>query len=205
MDDLLIKGALVYDGTGAEPAIKDVAVYAHKIRAVGQNLPENARQTIDGTGLALMPGIIDSHTHFDAQITWDATLKPSPALGVTTAVIGNCGFTIAPCKPADRDMTMRNLTQVEGMSLDVLKSGIDWGFETFAEYLAMLRGKGCVVNTAAAVTATFDGPAANVGGGSSAGGGGCTIAQAGTSDVLMPIIFLITIGTLIWRGRRRSS
>ena len=96
-----------------------------------------------------MPGIIDSHTHFDAQITWDATLKPSPALGVTTAVIGNCGFTIAPCKPADRDMTMRNLTQVEGMSLEVLKSGIDWGFETFDEYLAMLRSKGCVVNTAA--------------------------------------------------------
>ena len=152
MDDLLIKGALVYDGTGSEPAIKDVAVCAGKIRdlgEIGQKLPENAHQIIDGTGLALMPGIIDSHTHFDAQITWDATLKPSPALGVTTAVIGNCGFTIAPCKPADRDMTMRNLTQVEGMSLEVLKSGIDWGFETFAEYLAMLRGKGCVVNTAA--------------------------------------------------------
>ena len=149
MDDLLIKGALVYDGTGAEPAIKDVAVRAGKIRATGRNLSENARQFIDGRALALMPGIIDSHTHFDAQITWDATLKPSPALGVTTAVIGNCGFTIAPCKPADRDMTMRNLTQVEGMSLDVLKSGIDWSFETFAEYLAMLRGKGCVVNTAA--------------------------------------------------------
>lgn len=152
MNDLLIKGALVYDGTGAEPAIKDVAVSAGTITEIGEvglNLPENARRIIDGTGLALMPGIIDSHTHFDAQITWDATLKPSPALGVTTAVIGNCGFTIAPCKPADRDMTMRNLTQVEGMSLEVLKNGIDWGFETFAEYLAMLRGKGCVVNTAA--------------------------------------------------------
>ena len=149
MDDLLIKGALVYDGTGAEPAIKDVAVSAGIIRTIALNMSENAHQIIDGTGLALMPGIIDSHTHFDAQITWDATLKPSPALGVTTAVIGNCGFTIAPCKPADRDMTMRNLTQVEGMSLEVLKSGIDWGFETFAEYLTMLRGKGCVVNTAA--------------------------------------------------------
>ena len=152
MNDLLIKGALVYDGTGVEPAIKDVAVSAGTITEIGEvglNLPENARRIIDGTGLALMPGIIDSHTHFDAQITWDATLKPSPALGVTTAVIGNCGFTIAPCKPADRDMTMRNLTQVEGMSLEVLKNGIDWGFETFAEYLAMLRGKGCVVNTAA--------------------------------------------------------
>ena len=152
MNDLLITGALVYDGTGSEPAIKDVAVCAGKItqiKATSKYSSENARQIIDGAGLALMPGIIDSHTHFDAQITWDATLKPSPALGVTTAVIGNCGFTIAPCKPADRDMTMRNLTQVEGMSLEVLKSGIDWGFETFPEYLAMLRGKGCVVNTAA--------------------------------------------------------
>lgn len=98
-----------------------------------------------------MPGIIDSHAHFDAQSTWDATLKPSPALGVTTAVIGNCGFTIAPCKPADRDMTMRNLTQVEGMSLEVLKSGIDWGFEIFAKYLGLLRSKGCVVNTATCI------------------------------------------------------
>jgi N-acyl-D-amino-acid deacylase len=149
MDDLLIKGALVYDGTGTAAAIKDIAVYAGKIRAIGQKITGDAFKTVDGSGLALMPGIIDSHTHFDAQITWDATLKPSPALGVTTAVIGNCGFTIAPCKPADRDITMRNLTQVEGMSLEVLKSGIDWGFETFDEYLAMLRRKGCVINTAA--------------------------------------------------------
>ena len=67
-----------------------------------------------------MPGIIDSHTHFDAQITWDPYVRPSPALGATTAVIGNCGFTIAPCRPEDRELTMRNLTQVEGMSLDVL-------------------------------------------------------------------------------------
>ena len=74
-----------------------------------------------------MPGIIDSHTHFDAQITWDPYVRPSPALGVTTAVIGNCGFTIAPCRPQDRDITMRNLTQVEGMSLEVLRAGIALG------------------------------------------------------------------------------
>ena len=98
-----------------------------------------------------MPGIIDSHTHFDAQITWDPTLSPSPALGVTTAVIGNCGFTIAPCRPADRELTMRNLTQVEGMSLDVLRQGIDWDFETFPEYLAQLQRRGSAVNVAAYV------------------------------------------------------
>ena len=149
--DLLIRNALVFDGTGSEPAIKDVAVYAGVIGATGHNLPKNAKKVVDADGLALMPGIIDSHTHFDAQITWDPTLKPSPALGVTTAVIGNCGFTIAPCKPADRDLTMRNLTQVEGMSLEVLRQGIDWGFETFAEYLDLLRRKGSAVNIAAYV------------------------------------------------------
>ena len=149
--DLLIRNALVFDGTGAEPAIKDVAVHDGQIRAIGQNIPKNATKIVDADGLALMPGIIDSHTHFDAQITWDPTLKPSPSLGVTTAVIGNCGFTIAPCKPADRDLTMRNLTQVEGMSLDVLRQGIDWGFETFAEYLDALRRKGSAINIAAYV------------------------------------------------------
>jgi N-acyl-D-amino-acid deacylase len=149
--DLLILNALVFDGTGAEPAIKDVAVHAGVIWAAGHNLPKNAKKVVDADGLALMPGIIDSHTHFDAQITWDPTLKPSPALGVTTAVIGNCGFTIAPCKPADRDLTMRNLTQVEGMSLEVLRQGIDWGFETFPEYLDLLRRKGSAVNIAAYV------------------------------------------------------
>src|SRR5207247_3812104 len=108
-----------------------------------------AHHVISADGLALMPGIIDSHTHFYAQITGDPYARPSPALGVTTAVIGNCGFTIAPCRPADRDITMRNLTQVEGMSLDVLRQGIEWGFETFPQYLAQLRRPGSAVNIAA--------------------------------------------------------
>jgi N-acyl-D-aspartate/D-glutamate deacylase len=149
MLELLIRGALVFDGSGAPPAAQDVGVAAGRIAAIGRRLDEAATRTVEADGLALMPGIIDSHTHFDAQITWDPTVRPSPALGVTTAVIGNCGFTIAPCRPADRDLTMRNLTQVEGMSLDVLRQGIDWGFETFPEYLAQLRRQGCVVNVAA--------------------------------------------------------
>ena len=78
MDDLLIKGALVCDGTGADLAIKDAAVCTHKAGATGINLSENSRQIIDGTGPALMPGIINGHPHLDAQISWDATLKPSP-------------------------------------------------------------------------------------------------------------------------------
>ncbi|MEO8526418.1 MAG: amidohydrolase family protein [Caldimonas sp.] len=151
MIDLLIRGARVFDGSGVEPSTADVAVEDGRIVAFGPRLAHAATRTIDADGLALMPGIIDSHTHFDAQITWDPTLRPSPALGVTTAVIGNCGFTIAPCRPADREITMRNLTQVEGMSLDALRAGIDWGFESFGDYMAMLRKKGCVINVAAYV------------------------------------------------------
>jgi N-acyl-D-amino-acid deacylase len=149
MFDLLIRDALVFDGSGADPAVQDVAVGEGRIRAIGHRLSEPASQVVDADGLALMPGIIDSHTHFDAQITWDPHVRPSPALGVTTAVIGNCGFTIAPCRPADREITMRNLTQVEGMSLDALSQGIDWCFETFAQYLTQLHRRGSAVNIAA--------------------------------------------------------
>ena len=147
--DTLIQNALVFDGTGNAPEVKDVALHQGKIAAIGENLNINATQVVQAQGLALMPGIIDSHTHFDAQITWDSFVRPSPALGVTTAIIGNCGFTIAPCRPADRLLTMRNLTQVEGMSLEVLEHGVDWDFETFPEYLAMLKRKQCAINIAA--------------------------------------------------------
>ncbi|MFM1988811.1 MAG: hypothetical protein RJA99_1768 [Pseudomonadota bacterium] len=150
--DLLIRHALVFDGTGAEPAVRDLAVRDGRIAAIGADLPaRGAARVVDADGLALMPGIVDSHTHFDAQVTWDPTVRPSPALGVTTAVIGNCGFTIAPCRPQDREITMRNLVQVEGMSLDVLRQGIDWSFETFPEYMDLLRRKGSVPNLAAYV------------------------------------------------------
>jgi N-acyl-D-aspartate/D-glutamate deacylase len=151
MDDLLIRGATLYDGSGAEPQRADLAVRDGRIRAIAPSLPADARNVVDAGGLALMPGIIDSHTHFDAQVTWDPYVRPSPALGVTTAVIGNCGFTIAPCRPADRERTMRNLTQVEGMSFEVLQRGVRWEFETFAEYLAQLRRSGSAVNLAAYV------------------------------------------------------
>ena len=147
--DTLIQNALVFDGTGTEPKLQDVAVHEGRIVAMGENLSCTATHTVNASGLALMPGIIDSHTHFDAQMTWDSQVRPSPTLGVTTAVIGNCGFTIAPCRPKDRELTMRNLTQVEGMSLQVLQHGIDWDFETFPEYLAMLKRKQCAINVAA--------------------------------------------------------
>ncbi len=147
MFDLVIRGALLVDGLGSPPRRGDLAVQGDRIAALGQ-VPDAAKSTIDADGLALMPGIIDNHTHYDAQITWDPQVSPSPQLGVTTAVIGNCGFTIAPCRAADRELVMRNLTQVEGMSLEVLRKGIRWDFETVPQYLDMLEHRGAAVNVA---------------------------------------------------------
>ena len=147
MLDLRIDNATIYDGSGAEPLHGSVGIKDGRIREIGQ-FEAQAQSRVDAQGLALMPGIIDTHTHYDAQITWDPFANPSPALGVTTVVMGNCGFTIAPCRPADRDLTMRNLTHVEGMSLDALREGIDWGFESFPQYLDMLTKNGVGPNVA---------------------------------------------------------
>ena len=148
MHDVLIRNALLLDGLGSPPVRGNVAVQKDQIVGVG-DIDGPSRQTIDADGLALMPGIIDNHTHYDAQVTWDPGVSPSPALGVTTAIIGNCGFTIAPCRPADRERTMANLTQVEGMSIDVLRTGIRWEFESIPQYLDMLERRGAAVNIAA--------------------------------------------------------
>jgi N-acyl-D-amino-acid deacylase len=150
LHDLVIRNALLVDGLGSPPVRGDLAVSAGKIVQLGR-IADSAKTVVDADGLALMPGIIDNHTHYDAQITWDRWLSPSPALGVTTAVIGNCGFTIAPCRPADRERVMRNLTQVEGMSLEALQSGIRWDFESVPQYLDMLEREGAALNVAAFV------------------------------------------------------
>ncbi|HZM36636.1 MAG TPA: amidohydrolase family protein [Burkholderiales bacterium] len=135
MSDFVIRGAAVLDGTGAPGVVRDVAVSGGRIlRADG-----GARKVIDAGGLALMPGIVDLHTHYDAQVTWDPKLTPSVALGVTTAVLGNCGFGIAPCPPEHRETMLKNLSVVEGMDLDALLAGTRWEFETFAEYLDALE------------------------------------------------------------------
>ncbi|HJS76513.1 MAG TPA: amidohydrolase family protein [Burkholderiales bacterium] len=150
MFDLVIREALLLDGLGSPPHRAGVAVKDGRIVEVGKILG-HARETIVADGLALMPGIIDNHTHYDAQLTWDPWASPSPALGVTTAIIGNCGFTIAPCRARDRDLVMKNLTQVEGMSLEVLRTGIRWDFETVPQYLDMLDRRGSALNVAAFV------------------------------------------------------
>jgi N-acyl-D-aspartate/D-glutamate deacylase len=95
-----------------------------------------------------MPGIVDLHTHYDAQVTWDRTMSPSPALGVTTAVIGNCGFGIAPCPAPLQETMLKNLSVVEGMDLNSLLTGVNWEFESFGQYMDQLRRIGPYINTA---------------------------------------------------------
>ena len=147
MHDLIIRNALVYDGLGGPPQTADVAVSQGRITHIGQ-VDGPARDSIDAQGLALMPGIVDLHTHYDAQVTWDRTMSPSPALGVTTAVIGNCGFGIAPCPAPLRETMLKNLSVVEGMDLQSLLTGVDWQFESFGQYMDQLRRIGPYVNTA---------------------------------------------------------
>src|SRR4026209_359254 len=148
MFDLVIRDALLVGGLGSAPEHGDLAVKGDRIAAMGK-FEGAAKISLDADGLALMPGIIDNHTHYDAQITWDPWASPSPALGVTTAIIGNCGFTIAPCRPRDRDLGMRNLTQDAGMSLDVPRAGSRGDFESVPQYLDMLERNGAALNLAA--------------------------------------------------------
>jgi len=148
--DLVIRGPTVVDGLGHDALRADVAVKDGRIAKIG-DVGADAAKVIDAGGLTLMPGIIDLHTHYDAQVTWDPTLSPSPSLGVTTAVMGNCGFGIVPSPPHLRDLIMRNLSVVEGMDIDALRAGIDWQFESFGEYLDAVRRCGPYANLAVLV------------------------------------------------------
>jgi N-acyl-D-amino-acid deacylase len=138
MLDVLFRSARLIDGAGAPARIADVGVKDGRIVALGE-VTASAAQVIDAGGLHLMPGIVDVHTHYDAQITWDPTLSPSVSLGVTTAILGNCGFGIAPCPQELRETMLKNLSVVEGMDLEALRQGTRWSFETFPEYLEALE------------------------------------------------------------------
>jgi N-acyl-D-aspartate/D-glutamate deacylase len=131
--DLVIRGGLIVDGTGAPGRPGDVAVRDGRVSEIGA-VTGRAKREISAAGLVVAPGFIDPHTHYDAQITWDRLTSCSSWHGVTTVVMGNCGFTLAPCRPEDRETLMRMLTYVEGMPLEALTRGVRWEWETFAEY-----------------------------------------------------------------------
>ncbi len=145
MADVVIRGARLCDGSGAEIGTGDLAVDGDRIAAVGRVAGRGAVE-LDGTGLALAPGFVDVHTHYDCQLFWDPFATPSPWHGVTTVVTGNCGFTIAPCKPADRETLMQLLLYVEGMPLEALRAGIPWRWEDFPGYLVALDAVEPAVN-----------------------------------------------------------
>jgi N-acyl-D-aspartate/D-glutamate deacylase len=145
MADLVIRDALICDGTGAPAVRGDLAVTGGVIASVGGRA-ERGSTEIDAGGLALAPGFIDLHTHYDCQLFWDPHATPSPWHGVTTVVMGNCGFTIAPCRPADRETLMRLLLFVEGMPIETLRAGIPWTWEDYPGYLDAVEKNGLGVN-----------------------------------------------------------
>ncbi|MEO7321769.1 MAG: amidohydrolase family protein, partial [Burkholderiales bacterium] len=143
--DLLIKNGTVVDGTGAASRQADVAVSAGRIVAIGK-VDGSARRTIDAADCVVAPGFIDPHTHYDAQICWDAAVTPSPWHGVTSVVMGNCGVGIAPCRPTEREVAMRDLVNVEAIPFDVLERGITWEWESFPEFMNAAERRGPAVN-----------------------------------------------------------
>ena len=145
--DLKIAGGTLIDGTGRPGVRGDVGIRDGRLVALGE-AKGAARRTIDAGGLAVAPGFIDVHTHYDAQVLWDRRMTISPWHGVTTVVMGNCGFGIAPTRPEHRGLLMRTLEKVEGMSLAVLEEGLgyEWPFETFPEYLSTIEARGVLVN-----------------------------------------------------------
>jgi len=150
--DIKIVGGTIVDGTGAERYRGDLGVKDGRIVALG-DAPGAAAETVDADGRVVAPGFVDPHTHYDAQVVWDRMLSISPWHGVTTVVMGNCGFGVAPTRPGDRDYMMRTLQTVEDMSFDAMQEGLgrDWPFESFGEYLDAVEGAGTAINVASLI------------------------------------------------------
>ncbi|MFO1083650.1 MAG: amidohydrolase family protein [Reyranellaceae bacterium] len=148
--DIKVTGGTIVDGSGKPGFVGDLGIKDGKVVALGK-ADGPATTTIDAAGKVVSPGFVDVHTHYDAQILWDRMLTISPWHGVTTTVIGNCGFGVAPTKAIHRKLVMQTLEKVEGMSLEALEAGLgmNWPFETFPQYLDTLDKRGSAVNVAA--------------------------------------------------------
>ncbi|HKB26078.1 MAG TPA: amidohydrolase family protein [Methylomirabilota bacterium] len=137
--DLVIKNGVVIDGSGLPRFRADVGVRQGRIASIGR-IRERAREVIDAEGRVVSPGIIDGHTHMDAQIFWDPLGTCSCWHGVTTVVMGNCGFTLAPCAEKDKHLVIKNLQRAEDISAEAMEAGIKWKWTTFREWLDVLEG-----------------------------------------------------------------
>jgi N-acyl-D-amino-acid deacylase len=138
MLDVVVKGGAVVDGTGRERFLADVAIKDGRVVRVAPDIQDEAARTIDATGKLVTPGFIDVHTHYDAQVLWDGGLDSSSRHGVTSVVMGNCGFGVAPTRPEDRETALLTLENVEGMSVDALRAGVVWSFQSFTDYMGAL-------------------------------------------------------------------
>ncbi|MFI0355021.1 amidohydrolase family protein [Actinomadura sp. 9N407] len=145
MHDIVIRGGEVVDGTGAAPRRADVAIDGDRITGVGE-VAERGRRELDAAGRFVTPGFIDVHTHLDAQLFWDPAATPSCHHGVTTVVMGNCGVTFAPVRPGQEEYLAGMMESVEDIPADSIMSGLDWGWETYGEYLRALGRREIGVN-----------------------------------------------------------
>jgi N-acyl-D-amino-acid deacylase len=132
--DLVIRNGTVIDGSGMPRFRADLGVAGGKVATIGK-IRDRAREVIDAEGHVVAPGIIDGHTHMDAQVFWDALGTSSCWHGVTSVVMGNCGFSLAPCAEKDKHLVMRNLERAEDISREAMEAGIRWSWATFAQYL----------------------------------------------------------------------
>jgi len=145
--DLLVRNGTVVDGSGGARFRADVGIKDGRIVSVGR-VVEKAGTTIDAEGLVVSPGFVDGHTHMDAQVFWDPLGSCSSYHGVTTAVMGNCGFTLAPCKAEDADLVFRNLERAEDLSRDAMLAGIRWNWESFPQFLDAVEAQPKGINYA---------------------------------------------------------
>jgi len=148
--DLVIRNGIVVDGSGDEPRQADVAIAGGRVASVGV-IDERGDEELDAEGHAVTPGFIDGHTHMDAQVMWDPLGTCSCWHGVTSVVMGNCGFTLAPARSDARDLVVRNIERAEDIAPQAMEAGIDWTWETFAEYLDAVEGRPKAINYAANV------------------------------------------------------
>ena len=146
--DVVIRNGTVVDGTGLAPYRADVGIVGGRIATIGR-IREHGATDIDAEGHVVTPGFIDGHTHLDAQVFWDQLGANSCWHGITTAVMGHCGFTLAPAAPEERHLVVRNLERAEDISGAAMAAGIDWTWSTFAEYLDAVERQPKGINYAA--------------------------------------------------------
>ncbi|HAO54763.1 MAG TPA: amidohydrolase, partial [Gammaproteobacteria bacterium] len=150
MYDIVIRNGTVLDGTGGEPFESDVAITGERIVEVGNALG-SGREELDAKGKVVTPGFVDLHTHFDAQIGWDPMLTPVSWHGVTSALMGNCGVTFAPCRPNDRELLAGMMETVEDIPKDAILGGLPWDWEHYGEYLDSVESMAPAINIAGLV------------------------------------------------------